>query len=370
MKKSANLEFLRFFLAFWVFIAHILPWYTYSNSTVSSYLQDTANFFGQLAKYSQPSGALHPAVVGFLVLSGYVIATGFNEDKLKSNLTKYVREWGVRRLFRIMPVYVLGIVIGGGIFAILGNSNFKFLTGTQDVSVQCLANKAFSISSFIPTGYPNCAFQGNAPLVTTAAEVGLYLVFIPISILLVKGFYKATATLITIFWFSGNLAIAIFHESNYLLQWWTHASSINYLLPWFLGASLAFKNKKIYSNFSKALHMLFILFSTALVVLFFMTTNDFRDLYVSQLYLIIYSILFYIVIKFLVSVRQIGFIADFLGQISYTLYVIHAPVSIYMISKGLGFISILITNLLLSILLNMVVESPLRNLGRKIAHRL
>lgn len=114
MKKSANLEFLRFFLAFWVFIAHIIPWYTYSNSTVSSYLKYTANFFGQLAQYSQPSGALHPAVVGFLVLSGYVIATGFNEDKLKSDLTKYVREWGVRRLFRIMPVYVLGIVIGGG----------------------------------------------------------------------------------------------------------------------------------------------------------------------------------------------------------------------------------------------------------------
>lgn len=185
-----------------------------------------------------------------------------------------------------------------------------------------------------------------------------------------KGFYKATATLITIFWFSGNLAIAIFHESNYLLQWWTHASSINYLLPWFLGASLAFKDKKIYSNFSKTLQMLFILFSTSLVVLFFMTTNDFRDLYVSQLYLIIYSILFYILIKFLVSVRQLGFIADLLGQISYTLYVIHAPVSIYMISKGLGFVSILTINLLLSILLNMVVESPLRNLGRKIAHRL
>jgi peptidoglycan/LPS O-acetylase OafA/YrhL len=101
-----------------------------------------------------------------------------------------------------------------------------------------------------------------------------------------------------------------------------------------------------------------------------MTTNDFRDLYVSQLYLIIYSILFYILIKFLVSVRQLGFIADLLGQISYTLYVIHAPVSIYMISKGLGFVSILTINLLLSILLNMVVESPLRNLGRKIAHRL
>jgi peptidoglycan/LPS O-acetylase OafA/YrhL len=259
--------------------------------------------------------------------------------------------------------------LGGGIFAILGKSSFKILTGTEDVSVQCLVNKAFGISSFIPTGYPNCAFQGNAPLVTTAAEMGLYLIFIPISILLLKGYYKATAILIALIWFSGNLLIAIFHESTYLLQWWTHASSINYLLPWFLGASLAFKFKKIYSNFRKVLNILFILLPMAFIFVFFITTNNFPDLYVRQLCLIIYSILFYLLIKLLVLVRQLGFIANFLGGISYILYAVHAPVSIFMISKELSFVNILITNLLLSILLNIVFESPFRNLGRRISQK-
>jgi peptidoglycan/LPS O-acetylase OafA/YrhL len=116
VKKSTNLEFLRFLLAFWVFTAHILPWYAYNNSTISSDLQSAANFFEQLSKHSQPAGTLHPAVIGFLVLSGYVIATGFNEEKLNRNLRKYLKEWGVRRLFRIMPVYFLGLIIGGGDF--------------------------------------------------------------------------------------------------------------------------------------------------------------------------------------------------------------------------------------------------------------
>lgn len=116
MKKSTNLEFLRFLLAFWVFLAHVLPWYTYSNLTISSDVQDLANFFEQLAERTQPSGALHPAVIGFLVLSGYVIATGFDEEKLRGNFTNYLRRWGVRRLFRIMPVYLFGIITGGGYF--------------------------------------------------------------------------------------------------------------------------------------------------------------------------------------------------------------------------------------------------------------
>lgn len=178
------------------------------------------------------------------------------------------------------------------------------LTGTENVSIQCLTNKAFSISSFIPAGYPDCAFQGNAPLVTTAAEIGLYLLFIPVSILLIKGFYKATAILITLLWFTGNLVVAIFNESTFLLQWWTHASSVNYLLPWFLGASLAFKHKKIYCNFRKTLSLLFLFFSIGTTFYFFSSTNNYQEIYVRQTYLIIYSMFFYMLIKLLVSVRQ------------------------------------------------------------------
>ena len=172
----------------------------------------------RIVEFSQPKGVLHPAVVGFLVLSGYVIVTGFNNEKLINNRSYYVREWGIRRLFRIIPVYLLGVLIGAAVFVKLNGSNFRSLTGTNDVSSGCLVAKSFSISSFIPLGYPNCAFQGNAPLVTTSAEIGLYLIFILTSIYLAKGFHKSIVIAIAISWLVGNLLLATILESSSNLQ--------------------------------------------------------------------------------------------------------------------------------------------------------
>ena len=368
VKKSANLEILRFFLAFWVFIAHLLPWYTYGNSTISKNVQQLENLHAKLVEYMQPNGVLHPAVIGFLVLSGYVIVTGFNEEKLNSNRSSYIKEWGIRRLFRIMPVYLMGLLIGVGIFAVIGGSSFKLLTGTNDISVPCLGAKAISISSFIPAGYPNCAFQGNAPLVTTAAEIGLYIIFILSSILIAKGFNNSIAISIGLIWLIGNLLVAASSESINLLQWWAHASSINYLIPWFLGASLAMKAKKSNPKYHKILvcSLLASVFFT-LIILFLLHRVNPTDLFEREIYLFTYSILFYFLIKVLVSVRQLGTVSNFLGGISYTLYALHAPISIFMISKGLDLVSIVLVNLLISTGINIFFEKPLRNYGRRIS---
>jgi peptidoglycan/LPS O-acetylase OafA/YrhL len=367
VKKSANLELLRFFLAFWVFTAHLLPWYTYGNSTISHNVQQLVNLHAKLVLYLQPSGVLHPAVIGFLVLSGYVIATGFNEVKLSTMRSKYIREWGTRRVFRIMPVYLLGLSIGWGVFAAIEGSSFKLLTGTNNISPACLASKALSISSIIPTGYPNCAFQGNAPLVTTAAEIGLYIIFIGTSILLAKGFNASIAISISLIWVLSNLMVATLLNSFDLLQWWTHASSFNYLLPWFLGAALAIKSKKSHLKFGRKLGAS--LLTSALItlmLLLLLNRSNPTDLFQRQIYLFIYSFVFYFLIRLLVKVRQVGAISNFLGGISYTLYAVHAPISIFMISYGLNLWTVVLANLFISAAIYKFFETPLRSYGRRI----
>ena len=240
-EKSTNLELLRFFLACWVFFAHLIPWMTFYGSQKSQFFTEINTFANVITQILQPKGALHPAVVGFLVLSGYVITIGFNQDRFIKSRWSYLQEWSIRRVFRVIPIYILGVSLGVLFYLNLNTDNSKLLTGTNHISKLCVVQKLLFISSVSPSDYPNCAFQGNAPLVTTSAEIGLYVVFALTSWVIFNGFARIAAVLLACSWISLNILAATNLVNVAFLEWVTHASSINYLLPWFLGCFLAAK---------------------------------------------------------------------------------------------------------------------------------
>jgi hypothetical protein len=135
------------------------------------------------------------------------------------------------------------VSFAGCIYVSLEGANEQSLTGTQILTYPCILAKTLSISSFYSDGYPNCAFQGNAPLVTTAAEIALYFVFVISIVGVVNGFFRLFASVLPLFWLIGNLVVASNSTQPNLLEWWTHASAVNYLLPWFAGMTLAFIEK-------------------------------------------------------------------------------------------------------------------------------
>jgi peptidoglycan/LPS O-acetylase OafA/YrhL len=366
--KSSSLEGLRFFLAIWVFFAHLVPWHDYSTGTPPTNRTGFLDFFQTLAQVTQPKSSLHPAVIGFLVLSGYVIGVGFDQKAHIRLKYKFVASWLIRRGFRILPVYLLSVLLGALIYVSLEGADERILTGTQILSYPCLLAKSFSISSFYPGAYPNCAFQGNAPLVTTAAEIGLYFVFVISMVGVLSGFFKLIATLLPLFWLAGNLIVAFNSTNPSLLEWWTHASAINYIFPWFAGMILAFFEKRENISYLKMLQRNFGIVVFILFLTYFLRSNHSIDFYVRQLMLVFWTLVFYFILKvFPKKVTRFQSQLNFLGGISYAIYAVHAPLAIYLLFKGFNFISIICIVFLICFLIYFFYEKPIRRLGRRIS---
>ncbi len=372
MGKSTGLEGLRFFLAVWVFLAHLLPWYKLSSQSVSGIEDGALSLFSFINHITQPKGSLHPAVIGFLVLSGYVITLGYNQQMMAQSRYKYLGSWLIRRAFRIMPVYLLSLLIGAIVFLQLRATDMKYLSGTDVLSARCLTAKAFSISSVLPYQYPNCAFQGNAPLVTTAAEIGLYLIFIFSMIYVSIGNIKVLAATSPLLWLMGNFIVALNSTSTNILEWWTHASSINYIFPWFVGMTLAFTKKQENKLYTKKLVRNFTAVGAITPPIYFIMHSNLKiDPFVRQSVLIFWSLFFCLIIIYFSKVQtKFNRILIFLGGISYPLYAIHAPLAIYLMSKklNLGFIIFII--FLSSAVIYFIFEKPLRKLGWLLSARI
>ena len=366
--KSSSLEGLRFLLAIWVFFAHLLPWHSYSTGSLTTNQTGLNDFFQTLSQITQPKSSLHPAVIGFLVLSGYVIAVGFDQKTYLRLKFKFIGSWLIRRGFRILPVYLLSVLLGAVIYSLLEGTKEQNLSGTQILSYPCLLAKSLSISSFYPGGYPNCAFQGNAPLVTTAAEISLYFVFIISMVGVLSGFFRLLSFALPLFWLLGNLIVAFNSTQPNLLDWWTHASTVNYLLPWLAGMTLAFFEKSENTSFIKQLQRNFGIAIFILLLTYLLRTNNSIDFYVRQLMLVFWTFLFYFIIKvFPKKSDRFHRSLNFLGGISYAIYAVHAPLVIYLLFKGFNIQSIICIVFLICFLIYFFYEKPIRRLGRRIS---
>jgi len=139
--RAEGLDALRLLLAVWVLAAHVAGWA--AANTPSWFTTAT----GWLMKVFQPAAETHPAVLAFIVLSGYCIhRNGLRADNLE--ITPYV----IRRTFRILPIFVLATVIG----AVAG----AFVLTDPSISASGLALKLVGISAVVPS--LDCA-AGSAP---------------------------------------------------------------------------------------------------------------------------------------------------------------------------------------------------------------
>lgn len=97
----------------------------------------------------QSNGQTHPAVIGFIVLSGYCIHRGGFRQSGGS-----ARAYVIRRFFRIGPVYALASILGVAAFFASRRLNVQLavaFTGTSEISIGRIAAKFSGISAFVPT---------------------------------------------------------------------------------------------------------------------------------------------------------------------------------------------------------------------------
>ena len=213
--------------ALWVLFTHLLPWAESANGAQSVFEEASI----RVIRLFSGNGETHPAVLGFIVLSGYCIhRNGFRHDDLR------VKAYAIRRVFRIVPVYVAATALGIVLFLVVAPGHETFVegaTGTPAITLAGTLAKLSTIAAVVPSTYAE-SFQGNAPLVTVAAEMWLYAVYALVAVILLRRRLDlALWPVLGVAWVLG--AAWVIRHPQYL-GWWHIGSLFGFLPYWWLGA--------------------------------------------------------------------------------------------------------------------------------------
>jgi peptidoglycan/LPS O-acetylase OafA/YrhL len=232
--RSHGIDLLRAIFALWVLIAHLVIW-TRVTQGDGAVWKSLGAIFDALGTIFQRNGETHPAVIGFIVLSGYCI----HRNGLRSDRAQTV-PFIIRRCFRILPVFVAASALGLVLLYAHGSS----LNGTPaDVDLGCLLAKYSLVSAWVPTFY-QCQEIDNGPLITVMVEIVLYALYVVFFWLFVwRGRERWIWVLCASSWFAA-LTSSLF-SSSYPNQysWFQNGSIFGFLPYWWLG--VAFLNPKI-----------------------------------------------------------------------------------------------------------------------------
>ena len=365
VSRSEGLDFLRATLALWVLFSHLMPWADIlhlGNALLHAVIKLSTTLF-------QPNAETHPAVLGFIVLSGYCIhRNGFRRSR-ENNPKVYA----VRRFFRIWPVYFLASLTGVILFKLsssLDSTMASMFLGTQEVTISGFIWKVTGASALIPAFYLG-SWLGNAPLTTVAVEIWLYVAYafaVKFSLIKTKEVYFWIA--IICLWLTG-LAFVV-HDPD-LLPWWHNGSFISFILYWWIGAK--FLNKP-FQEFIKAkvaaIILIWVLISVVLVLRSteLISLNSNYAFLLTEIRKVIFALLIGLLMIWLDNNQQ-GLYrgGSSIGKMGYTLYAFHAPFLVFMLLEGLNWYTVVIAVSIISLFMFSVYENPVNLFGKRFAKR-
>ncbi|MFI4984140.1 MAG: acyltransferase family protein [Rickettsiales bacterium] len=328
---------LRFILASLVAFLHLTLWYSTAGIDINPVYQD---FMSAFNIFFRTGGETSPAVLWFIVLSGYCIHRSFD-----GNLSHYIKH----RAYRIIPLFVLGTVLGALALIIFATPEIIAFLETELITPLSLFYKLVGAQAFFP-GLFEATYQGNAPLETVAVEIWLY-AFYPIGLVLLKrlGAARFLAVLV-VMTLLGSLAV-IYDPS--LRPWWNNGSFLGFLTYWWIG--MYFHNEKFCSKIKQLRYQLIIayLFLTCFILVW---PYNSLGIELRKLALALIGGLVIVRLDFASSYRR-G-LAE-LTQSSYSLYALHTPVIVacvyYNVKAELAFL----LSILVAYLSYRFVERPL-----------
>jgi peptidoglycan/LPS O-acetylase OafA/YrhL len=218
-RRADGLDALRAILAIWVLISHAFPW---AHQVIGH--SPTIGFGAArwLAIVFQTHFETHPAVIGFIVLSGYCI----HRNGLRRQRDD-VPGYALRRLLRIYPVYVAACLAGPACIAV-GRHYGRLLPDTIDPF--CFGAKLLGVAAFDPQMF-RCAQQGNWPLDTVAVELWLYAAYPLLLLGIARRFGERTMWMLLLTTWCLGLAVT----DASLREWWFNASLVGFLPYWWIG---------------------------------------------------------------------------------------------------------------------------------------
>lgn len=353
---SAGINAARALLALWVMFAHLIPWsvVTQGESTIPKpllWLQYLA------ARLFQPNGELNPAVLAFVVMSGYCIhRAGFRQQ---GDVTNYF----ARRSFRILPIYFAASICGILAFLVAFQINSKFasqLSGTSEVSASCFAAKLSGLAALVPYFHP-CSFVGNAPLTSAMVEIWLYIIYAGVFVLLIwRGFERAIWILCVVL-FAASLVVAS-RSSDFPIfyNWWQNSSVLSFMPFWWIGTLFLYPavaiRARILAIWSSAIWL-------ALTVLPVNPVNG-------EIRKLAFAVLFGAILVGLETLRfpAIRYLGTF-GNLSYSLFAFHAPLTYVLLIAGVPWWLVVAINLIAAWIAYVVIERTGIQFGKSYLQR-
>lgn len=270
------------------------------------------------------------AVDFFFILSGFVVGYAYDDRLGKSMKTK---DFLKRRLIRLHPMVIMGAVLGAATFCIQGSTQWD---GTE-ITTSIVMLSMLCAMLFIPA-IPGCNYEirGNGEIFPlNGPSWSLFFEYIGniLYALFVRCLSTKLLTAIVVSLGIGYTAFAVFDASGYgnMGVGWT-LDSINFLggmlrmlFPFSMGLLLSrnFKPFKVKGSFWLASSILIIIFAIPYI------PSDGNICYNGILEAVCVTLIFPILVRLGASGSTADHkstaICNFLGRISYPLYMIHYP---------------------------------------------
>jgi peptidoglycan/LPS O-acetylase OafA/YrhL len=263
------------------------------------------------------TGYGHECVIIFFVLSGYFVGSAFHRGFPTDNLGNHITNYAINRMVRLwvvlVPALILTLVLDyiglamtadKSIYA-LNSPYFPFLPNSNDRSFLTLLGNLFFVQTIeVPT------FGSDGPLWSLANEFWYYLLFPILYLLFVKGISVVKKILMFV---AGALILTwLMSRSNTIAEGF---------LIWLMGFGAYMTSWK--PNWLLRL-VFFGCFAATLVVMRIMELP-----YEKNLVLGVFTALVVISIRD-VKLKRMHFITDFIAKISYTLYLVHLPIVVFL----------------------------------------
>lgn len=357
--RADGIDFMRAILALWVMFSHLLPWAAVTGGKENLALPIKINNL-----LFQSNGETHPAVLGFIVLSGYCI----HRNGFRHNDTG-LRTFIIRRFFRIVPVYLLATLVGVILYALsvsLDPELGRQLTGTNAIASAGLLIKLSGASVFLPSLHQS-SFQGNAPMTTVIVEIWLYALYALCAMLFLRRvsalwFWRGLSA----FWLAVLLIIQFYPG---YVGWWHNGSLVGFALYWWIGAACVDpRTTSLIARHGKKLVIIWLTLTVLFMVSRLTIHNDFFLL--AELRKVIFALGFGWITATNDRRQNTVFTSLApLGRAGYSLYALHAPMLITLLLLGFPWWLAGTCAIAVGLLLHGYFELPLQRYGRRLVLR-
>jgi peptidoglycan/LPS O-acetylase OafA/YrhL len=353
--RSQNIDTLRFLLAVWVVVTHLVPW-VFAVQGPAAIPPSMVWLTRELEALFQGSGETHPAVLGFIVLSGFCIhrngLRGYREG---------VGRYAIRRLFRIYPVFFIAACFGFGMFyiaSIINPGAVTSVSGTKELVLADMFKKLLTTEVLNPTDYLT-SIQGNGPLQTVAAEMWLYAVY-PLGLLVISRVSDIAWWIVVTGCF-----VATAYINTFMPEWrsWSFNASLMGLITfWWIG--LKFTDK----NFAHLItRFIWLPIGIWLTLTYFEKDMQAYEQLLAVARQIMLSLCFGCLIATIDKEKDTSKNPlSSLGSAGYSIYAFHAPIVYLMVLCGAAWWLIGLTAVAAGVTAFHLIEKPFMRIGRNL----